>query len=277
MMPQASVIVRVKDEARTLERTLRSLRSQTVAPEIIVVDSGSRDGSLQIARRFCDRLIELPAADFSYGRALNVGARSASAPFHFALSAHCYAPDDNWIAGSLAHYADPGVAGVCGIQGFPDRTPLPGPFRQDAAHAAAHPRWGFSNHASSWRGSVWRELPFDEELDYTEDKEWAHRALRAGWVIVFDPELWVDMSHAWRSGLELYRRQLRATRATLSFVTLPRYGPRELARDWWRETPTDRHSAFFHRFVNYRRMAGLLGRYRGYAPTRARRGGTSAR
>lgn len=269
-MPQASVIVRVKDEERTLERALRSLRAQTVATEIIVVDSGSRDGSLKIAKRFCDELIEIPAADFTYGHALNIGAQSASAPFHFALSAHCHAPHDGWIAGTLDHYERRDVAGVGGIQAFPDGTAVREPFAQDAAYAAAHPRWGFSNHGSSWRASVWEQFPFDERLDYTEDKEWAHRVLRAGWVIVFDPALWVDMSHAWRSSRDMYHRQRRATRATLGFVTLPPYRARDLARDWWTETPPDRHSAFFHRFVNYRRMAGLLGRYRGYAPTRAR-------
>ena len=270
-MPQASVIVRVKDEARTLEHTLQSLRGQTVVPEIIVVDSGSTDGSLEIATQYCDQLVEIPSSEFTYGRALNIGARRAGARFHFALSAHCHAPHDEWIARALSHYDRPDVAGVCGIQAFPDGTAVREPFSQDAAYAAAHPRWGFSNHGSSWRASVWEQLPFDEDLDYTEDKEWAHRVLRAGWLIVFDPALWVDMSHAWRSSLDLYHRQRRATRATVSFIEFPPYRVRDLARDWWSDTPPDHRSAFFHRFLNYRRWAGLLGRYRGYAPTRARR------
>jgi rhamnosyltransferase len=256
LAPEASAIVRVKDEARTLERTFRSLRAQTVDPEIVVVDSGSRDGSLEIVRQYCDQLVEIPASQFTYGRALNIGAQHASAAIHFALSAHCHAPHDDWIAGTLAHYDRSDVAGVCGIQAFPDRTPACEPFTQDAAFAASHPRWGFSNHASSWRASVWARFPFTGELDYTEDKEWAHRVLRAGWVIVFDPRLWVDMSHAWPNSREVYRRQRRAGRATLNFVDIAPYHLRDLARDCWRETPPDRRSPFFHRFINYRRMAG---------------------
>ena len=268
-MSNASVIVRVRDEERTLSRTLASLRGQTVRPEIIVVDSGSRDGSIAIARRNCDRLVEIPPDEFSYGRALNLGARAASAPIHFALSAHCFAEREDWIERSLRHYEREQVAATNGSQTFPDGIPVSEPFVQDAAHARANPRWGFSNHASSWRGSVWERFPFDEQLYYAEDKEWALRVLEAGWVIVFDPALWVDMSHAWRSTFDYYRRQRRAASAVATFSALPPYRAGDLLREWWEEIPADGHSALFHR-LNYRRTAGLLGKYLGYAATRRR-------
>ena len=73
MSGEASVIVRCRDEVRTLERTLESLRRQTVDPEIVVVDSGSSDGSLEVARRYADQLIEIPPETFTFGHALNVG------------------------------------------------------------------------------------------------------------------------------------------------------------------------------------------------------------
>ncbi len=75
MSARASVIVRCKDEEKLLERALTSLRRQTVEPEIVVVDSGSTDRSLEIAKRWCDRLVEIPAESFTHGYALNVGAR----------------------------------------------------------------------------------------------------------------------------------------------------------------------------------------------------------
>ena len=87
--PRASVIVRAKNEARGIERTFKSLRRQTVPVEIVVVDSGSTDGTVEIARRWCDRLVEIPAESFTYGYSLNCGAEVALAPFHFSLSAHC--------------------------------------------------------------------------------------------------------------------------------------------------------------------------------------------
>jgi hypothetical protein len=161
------------------------------------------------------------------------------------------------------------VAGTNGTETFPDGAPVTEPFFQELTHARAHPLWGFSNHASSWRASVWREIPFDEQIDYAEDREWAMRVLEAGWTIVFDPVLFVDLSHSWRGGARnFFTRQRRARRAIAGFAELPPYGAREVLHDWWWELPNDRHSAWFHRYVNYRRWAGLAGRYVGWRQSR---------
>jgi rhamnosyltransferase len=261
--PRATVIVRSKDESRTIERTLSLLRRQTVDPEIVVVDSGSHDGTVGIARRFCDRMIEIPPREFTYGRALNIGARAAKAPIHFAISAHCFPERPDWIERSLAHYERDDVAATNGIQTFADGRPVTEPFYQDAAHARSDPHWGFSNHASSWRASVWQRFPFDEDLAATEDREWSWRVLDAGWVIAFDPALWIDLSHSWRGGaVALYRRRRREATALASFADPRPYRVRDLLREWWSELPRDGHSARFHR-LNYRRVAGLLGKYEG--------------
>src|SRR4051794_2474236 len=124
MTAGASAIVRSRDSAATIERTLKSLRSQTVDVEIIVVDSGSRDGTLEIANRLADRVIEIHFERFSYGHALNVGARAASAPFHFALSSHCVAETPDWVERSLGHYSRADVAATNGYHAMPDRRPI---------------------------------------------------------------------------------------------------------------------------------------------------------
>lgn len=264
MGTEATAIVRAKDEARTIERTLSLLRGQTVEPEIVVVDSGSTDGTIEIAKRWCDRLIQIEPSEFTYGRALNIGARAASASFHFAVSAHCFPERRDWIERSLAHYADDRVAAVSSFKHFADGRPITEPFYQDATQARSNPHWGFSNHASSWRASVWDEFPFDEELDYAEDREWAMRVTAAGWLIVFDPKLWVDMSHVWRSGAAtLFRRRKRGRMAVVRFADPPPFRPVDVLREWWMDIPRDRRSATFHRFLNYRRGAGLLGKYTG--------------
>lgn len=263
--PPASVIVRALNEERTIGRTLALLWRQTVRPQIIVVDSGSTDASVRIAAPYCDELIHLPPRQFSYGRALNVGARAATASVHFALSAHCFPESDDWIERSLALYEEDKVAGTGGMRFLPDGSPAHRTFHQRAIDARARPGWGFSNHASSWRADIWCQFPFDEGLEATEDKEWAWRVLHHGWVIAFDPHLWIDTSHQWRTGLvAYYRRQKRETRGLRTFAPLPRYGPRELWSEWWHCIPTERRRPpWFHRFVNLRRFAGLLGKYHG--------------
>jgi len=264
----ATVIVRARNAARTIEQTLDAMRAQTVRAELLVVDSGSTDGTLEIALRRADRVVQIPPEEFTFGRALNVGAREARGEIHFALSSHCRPERDDWIERSMAHYSRPDVAATCGVREFPDGTRVESVFYQDLEHARAHPQWGFSNHASSWRGDVWKRLPFDDYLPAAEDREWSWRVLGADMAIALDPELWVDLSHRWKSAREAYRRGRIEWPALASFAHLDRYGLRELADEWWNEMPDQRHGKLFHR-LNYRRWAELAGKYRGLGVTRS--------
>jgi rhamnosyltransferase len=262
--PPVSVIVRARNEAARIERALESVRAQTRPAELIVVDSGSTDGTVEIARRWCDELIELPAGSFTYGRALNIGAARATAPIHVALSAHCVLDRADWLARALVLYERGDVAGVNGMTGLPDGAPArcDEPYHQRVQDVLANPGWGFSNHASSWRAEAWERHPFDEELGYAEDKEWAWRVLRAGWTIAFSRELYVDMSHQWRDGFgQLLRRDYLSARAIASFVPAAPYRLGDLRRDWWHELPEGRHSALTYRFLDPRRFARLGIRY----------------
>jgi rhamnosyltransferase len=239
-----SVIVRTLNERDALERALRSVREQTVAAEIVVVDSGSTDGALEVARRDADRVVELAPGTFTFGGALNTGAAAASGDVHVALSSHCALPRADWIERALRHYEQPEVAGTHGCRQRPDRRPLDGVLLQDAAHARRHPYWGFSNHASTWRAEVWEQFRFDERLAACEDKEWAQRVLAAGWRIAVDPALDVPKPHRQAAGVRaLYRRSVRegealvylvassASRATWAFSAMIRRAfPGEAAR-----------------------------------------------
>ena len=259
---RASVIVRCKNEARTLAATLDALERQTVRPEVVFVDSGSTDGSRELGSERCDVLLDLPPVSFTYGRALNLGAAAATAPIHFACSAHCV-PREDWVERSLAHYEREDVAATNGIQTFADGSAVREVFYQDAAHAREDVYWGFSNHASSWRASVWSEFPFEERLDYGEDREWAWRVTAAGFVIAFDPALWVDLSHSWTGVRNVFQRQRRAARGLRAFAQMPGYTARDVLAEWWREIPEDGHSRAFHR-LNPGRMAGLAGKWSGH-------------
>jgi rhamnosyltransferase len=258
---EASVIVRSMDKGDTIETALQGLRSQTVSPEIIVVDSGSQDGTVEIARRYCDQLIQITPQEFSYGRALNLGAAAASAPVHFALSAHCVPPTEDWIERSLAYYSRPDVAGTCGFA-FPAPEWEPGRVAyQDADHFRRHPLFGFSNHGSSWRAEVWREFRFDEDLPAAEDKEWAGRVLAAGWVLAFDAAVDVSSKHRFETSLlHYFRRQRRDMGAVALFTPMPRYGVRELLSDWWNVLPDGRRSRTRLRLSPWH-LTGLAAQY----------------
>lgn len=254
------------NSAATIARALDDLRRQTVELEVIVVDSGSQDDTLAIAGPAADRLLQIPPGAYMPGLALNLGSSAAAGEIVFAFSSHCCLTRDDWAERALAHYADPGVAVVASSLTTPDGRPLEQPYEQRPEDVSVNPCWGLSNHASSWRRSVWEELPFDE-TSFVEDKEWAIRVMASGRKIVFDPALWVEMRHRWRAGARAYfRRERREMGALARLVPMAPYTPRDLTREWL-TPPDEEHSRLFH-ILNYRRAAGLLGKYAGMRAAR---------
>jgi len=237
--PAASVIVRTYNSAGTLGATLDSLRSQDVPLEIVVVDSGSVDGTLAMAREAADVVVEVPHERFSYGGALNLGAAAASAPVHIALSSHCVLPRPDWARIACAHVAD-GASAVVGLPADGERRALEGPFSADHAYVRSHQHWGFSNHASAWSAEVWRRHRFDEDLTATEDKEWSWRALADSGPMVVDPRLFVAGLHRRSAGVRAYhRRMVKEIRSIQHLRPLPPFGLRRAAVEWARQEPTD--------------------------------------
>jgi rhamnosyltransferase len=271
-VPRASVIIRTKDSARTLGRALSLLRAQTIPAEIIVVDSGSSDETLAMARETADRVIEIAADRFSFGRALNVGAAAARAPIHFALSSHSFTPDNRWIERSLSKYDRSDVAGTSGALTIPgSHEPLLTTYYQTLPNAMNYP-WGgwFSNTGSSWRADVWATFPFDEQLPACEDKEWGFRVLAAGWTIAVDPKLMVSQAHRRHHGmLHLYRRTRRECETIGSLVPLPPFTVRDFLCEWFTDIP--RHAPYcgWRRRLSYFRFAELLAKYQGLRSSNA--------
>ena len=62
----ATVVIRAKNEAGAIGRTLELVAGQTVDAQIVVVDSGSSDDTVAIARRAGAEVVEIPAASFTY-------------------------------------------------------------------------------------------------------------------------------------------------------------------------------------------------------------------
>ena len=268
--PAATFIVRAKDKRDTIEATLESIRAQTVPAELIVVDSGSTDGTRALAARFADRILDIPPGAFSYGGALNLGAAAAGAGVHAALSAHCVLPDAGWLARALEYYDDPGVAATNGERTDPEGRPLELPLLQTHDDARRHPGWGFSNHASTWRAETWRAFPFDERLVACEDKQWAFRVLGAGWRIAYDPGLFVSGGHRTAAGArEYFLRVRRESAAYASFAPVPELSVAQAVRRWWR-VPAGGHG--LRSRVSAMRAAEVAGVYAGRrAGHRARR------
>jgi glycosyltransferase involved in cell wall biosynthesis len=86
MADDVAVVVPVLDEAETLPALLADLAAQEPPlREVVVVDAGSMDGTLELVRKAGVRLVEAPGA--TPGRGRNEGVRAASAPVVVTLDA----------------------------------------------------------------------------------------------------------------------------------------------------------------------------------------------
>lgn len=85
-----SVIIRTKNSEKTIENCLRSLNNQIVKPkEIIIVDSGSTDLTIQKVKKYNVKVIFYPKDKiFNYSKAINIGINKTNSEFILILSSH---------------------------------------------------------------------------------------------------------------------------------------------------------------------------------------------
>jgi rhamnosyltransferase len=261
--PVATVLIRTKDEAASIGRLLEILAGQTIADRLepLVVDSGSSDATVAIARAAGTRVIEMPASEFTFGRSLNIGSAEAGAPLVIALSAHAFPRDERWAERMVAAFDDPQVACACGAETDPSGSRLEGVFVQDLAAARAEPLYGYSNAAGAYRTELWRRRPFREEMPGTEDKEWAWHWLNEGRRVIFDPALMVDHDHSHDPIPSVFERARREWVGFGMYLDLPPYPLRALAREWWSDLGG--HETRMRARLSPWRAARLLGKYAG--------------
>lgn len=258
----SAVVIRVRDRERTLPAALDSVRAQTVRPQIVVVDSGSTDNSVAVARAVADAVIEIRPEDFSYGRALNVGAAATHADVVFALSAHVVAPSQRWVERWLDILSsDPTIAAVCGgFLGREESMAGVGVLRT----VTSDPYVGFSNTCAAFRRDVWLEEPFDEQLPACEDKEWAARVARQGRAVAFDRQLLVDARHRRTAGAAaLLERARREGLATARWTGKRPVTSAETFAAWWHADRVPELRGRVRRRLDVARVVELTGRMLG--------------
>jgi rhamnosyltransferase len=208
-----SVIIPVKDGGDDLRRCLDSIAAQQVAEtvELLVVDSGSRDGSRELAQSRGAQVVEVGASEFLHGATRNIAAEQAKGEVLVFTSQDAYAADEHWlaqIAGAVRN--DKNLAGVYGRQiphagaSPPERFFLdflygPDPRIQRAAGPAelSLKTTLFSNVNSAIRRDVWEQFPFADDIFFAEDQDWARRVLLAGYTIAYEPRAAVRHSHSY--------------------------------------------------------------------------------
>lgn len=264
-LPTVTVAYVTKNGAAWLDGSLRAVRAQrgpfTLA-EILAVDSGSTDGTLEILDRHGVRTRRIAPHEFGHGRTRNLAARDATGDVVVFLTQDATPADESWLAPLVtALVDDPLLAGVWSrhaprpdchpmewrtlaefplFQGLgPDAPPRVCAARGNPGYAA-HPEqfYWFSNNGSAFRRDVLLRRPFPE-VEFAEDQAWARAVLEAGFRTALVPASLILHSHAYPAWTNLQRHfdHARAMRADLGQADDLTLG--QALRAAWRETGRD--------------------------------------
>ncbi|HVZ42286.1 MAG TPA: glycosyltransferase [Ramlibacter sp.] len=99
-----SVVIPTLNAGVEFSWLLRKLRGQAglAGVEIVVVDSGSTDDTVRLARAAGAKVIEIAPSEFSHSHARNLGARNASGDYLLFTVQDAYPIGERWLQGLLA-------------------------------------------------------------------------------------------------------------------------------------------------------------------------------
>jgi rhamnosyltransferase len=199
--PPVTIVMRSFNEAWALRDTLPALKAQDYRDwELVVIDSGSTDGSVDLIRAAQPRhFVQILPHDYQPSRVLNLGMTLAPTETVIFLNADATPQASNWLRPLVQALQDPKHAAAFGKQ-----IPRPdceavyahdydrcfGPQRE-----SAHWDHFFSMVSSGLRKDVWAKRGFLESMQYSEDDEYTRWCRAQGYEVVYCPESVVMHSH----------------------------------------------------------------------------------
>jgi len=232
--PLVSIIMRSYNEGWALQETLPALAAQEYRNwELIVIDSGSTDGSRELIQKAQPRhFIQIEAEEYNPSRVMNHGMQLARSEFGIFLNADATPANSNWLRPLVTALQDVRTAAVFGRQ-------IPRPncravYAHDYERCFGERResadWEhfFSMVSSGLRKDIWSQRGFLEKMQYSEDDEYTRWCRAHGYKVVYCPESVVVHSHNYTSG-QAYKRSFGEARA-LAAVWMRE--PSEV--NWWR-------------------------------------------
>ena len=213
MTVETSIVIRTLNEAKFLERLLAGIHEQNYEDwEIILVDSGSTDGTLDIAKRYSDSIHHIPQEEFTFGRSLNLGCEMAKGRYLVFASGHVWPVNNSWLRNLVKPFEESSVAMVYGRQQGTDANRLP-ELRDLYTNYGLTSRImvdepNGNNGNAAIRRDLWLAQSFDESLPGLEDIDWARKIQRQGYRIYYTADAPVYHVHE-ESLKQVYYRYLR--------------------------------------------------------------------
>ena len=196
--PLVSIALVTYNDERFLPEYLERLDATTYEPrELIVIDNGSTDTTLELLRARGNRLNLIEnAPSVGFGAACNQAAELAKGEFLVFMNADVWVTPE-WLAqlvNRMLEHADAGIVSPVTFPVYKGGEPAEQPYRDVAAVPGC---------SMMVRRSAWDELGgFEPHFFLTwEDTELCWRARLAGWRVLEDLE-----AHVWHLGRGSWRR-----------------------------------------------------------------------
>lgn len=212
--PSLSVIVPVFADRGGIERCLSALDRQTYSGtyDVVVVDNGGNDGLVDLVARHAHARLVIESRVGSYA-ARNAGIASATGEVLAFTDADCV-PDPDWLSAGVERLLREGgeriVAGDIRVAASPRSRPTGVELHERLTALRQREfaeRRGFGATANLFASASAFERVgrFDAALPSGGDVEWAQRARRAGFAVVYEER--ARVAHAARSSLRDFSRR----------------------------------------------------------------------
>lgn len=202
-MPEISIVILTKNAGRRFKRVLAKVFEQEIEKEfeVIIIDSGSDDKTLKIARKFpIAKILEIQPEDFGHGKTRNLAVSLCQGKYIVFLTQDALPGDNQWLKNLVTPLSEENIVATFSQQIPYKRTNLFQKYYYSFLYPEKEktPLLGdvfFSNVASAIKKEILERFKFPEDLPMSEDQAWAKQVLEMGYKIIYCPEAPVFHSH----------------------------------------------------------------------------------
>lgn len=217
-MLEVSILILTKNQEWVIAETLNGVFSQETTSnfEVIVIDSGSKDRTIDRIREYPINLVQIPSSEFGHGKTRNLGVKLAKGEYIVFLNGDATPKNKYWLESLINNFfLYDKIAGIysriyprnnCNPLDERDILTDDYLFGEKVKYINSFPEYHkidikrkrkfISFHTVSC--AIKKGLLLDNlfaDIEFGEDLEWSKRMLEKGFRIIFEPRSEVIHSH----------------------------------------------------------------------------------